>query len=361
MEEWNEYGELKEHVGPGAVAPGMASSSTAPSTPSKAPPSIETPTKIRFSADTPTKASQTAATNSPITMAMRQAGLDAAKKASDAKSQARAKVLGASESSNDAVKKLDNSTTPGVPPPSGTTEAASSVPLETSSTIANSTVDDARTVPKSVAEPAKGSGVTKKEISDTDSIVESGSEIVSDGGGGEIPAQADPKPLAKPVRESELTQRAHSDTDSVAESDSDVVSDGDGGENSDQDAKVNHKLLAEPVKESGLTEKGNSGTDSIAERDSDAVSDEDEGESPDQDSSATQIEPRDRSSGEEENVGDSEISASREVTNKEKPTIGYQDLIKAAGGLGLTGGPLLDHTKLETKSTTDTNQAKSEG
>jgi hypothetical protein len=262
VEEWNEYGELKEHVGPGAMAPGTASSSTAPSTPSKAPPSIETPTKIRFTAETPTKASQSAATSSPMTIAMRQAGLEAAKKACDAKSQARAKVFGASESSNDAVKKLDNSTTSGIPPPSGTTEAASPVPPETGPTAAKPTAEHVGANSKSLAEPAKGPGLAGKGNSDTESIAESGSEVLSDG---------------------------------------------------------------------------------------------DEVESPDQDNPATtQFEPRNGSSGEEDR--DSEISASGKVTNKEKPKIEDQDLAKAAGELGITGGSLLDHTKLETKSTTDADQ-----
>ena len=154
MEEWNEYGELKEHVAPGATAPDVATPSLAPSTPSKAPPSIETPTKIRFTSETPTKASQSAATGSPLTLAMRQAGLEAAKKASDAKSQARTKVLGGSETSNDAAKKLENSTAPGIPPPSGTTDASPAITPETDSTTAESKVDDVETT-KSLKEPAQ--------------------------------------------------------------------------------------------------------------------------------------------------------------------------------------------------------------
>lgn len=177
MEEWNEYGELKEHVSPGAVAPAMATPSSTPSTPSKAPPSIETPSKVRFTAETPTKASQSAATSSPLTIAMRQAGVEAAKKASDAKSQARAKVLGVSQASNDTAKKVDNSTAAGLPPPSGITEAASAIVPETGSTTAKSTADDAETS-ESLTEPTQDSGSAGKGDSDPDSIVQSGSHVL---------------------------------------------------------------------------------------------------------------------------------------------------------------------------------------
>lgn len=180
MEEWNEYGELKEHVGPGAVAPGMATPSSAPSTPSKAPPLVETPTKVRFTAQTPTKASQSAAPSSPLTIAMRQAGLEAAKKASDVKSQARAKGLGVSEASNDAVRKLDNSTAPGVPPPSGTTEAASARAPETSSSTAKSTADNIETT-TSLTEPTQESGSAGKGDSNADSPATRVSQAISEG------------------------------------------------------------------------------------------------------------------------------------------------------------------------------------
>lgn len=174
MEEWNEYGELKEHVSPGAVAPGMATPSSAPSTPSKAPPLVETPTKVRFTVETPTKASQSAAPNSPLTIAMRQAGLEAAKKAGDVKSQARAKGLGLSEASNDAVRKLNDSTAPGVPPPSGTTEAASARAPETSFTTAKSTADNAETT-------TSLTGPTRKGDSNPDSPAIKVSQALSEG------------------------------------------------------------------------------------------------------------------------------------------------------------------------------------
>ncbi len=200
VEEWNEYGELKEHLSTGAIAPGTLTPSSAPSTPSKAPPVVETPTRVRFTAETPTKASQSAATGSPLAFAMRQAGLEAAKKASDAKSQARAKVLGVGEASDNLVKKDDTSAAPGVRPPSGTAGAASTVTPETRSTSAKITANDTETGSKPYteltkeAEPAgKGDSNAKpsteptkepkppgKGASDSDSVTNSGSHAVSE-------------------------------------------------------------------------------------------------------------------------------------------------------------------------------------
>lgn len=143
MEEWNEYGELKENVGTGA-APSISTPS-APSTPSKAPKPADSPSKVSTSTTTPSRPQQSTATDSPLTTAMRQAGLEAAKKAGEAKSQARAKVSGESKASSDALKKLDNSTAAGLPPPTGKTEASSFKALETRS---SNTVPHGTTIPE---------------------------------------------------------------------------------------------------------------------------------------------------------------------------------------------------------------------
>ncbi|MCJ1268691.1 hypothetical protein MMC22_008579 [Lobaria immixta] len=143
VEEWNEYGELKENVGTGA-APSISTPS-APSTPSKPPKPADSPSKVSTSTTTPSRPQQSTTTNSPLTTAMRQAGLEAAKKAGEAKSQARAKFSGESKASSDALKKLDNSTAAGVPPPTGTTEASSFKALETGS---STTEPKGNTVPE---------------------------------------------------------------------------------------------------------------------------------------------------------------------------------------------------------------------
>ena len=179
MEEWNEYGELKEHVSPGAVAPTVTTTLSTPSTPSKPAPSSESPSKVRFTAETPTKASQAAATGSPRTIAMRQAGAEAAKKASDTKSQARAKILGDSQVSDGIAKKLDSSTTPGLPPPSGTTEAADAISPETVSTTTKFTADDAKTT-EPLTELRQNLGSSGKGDSSSDVIGQSGSQVLSE-------------------------------------------------------------------------------------------------------------------------------------------------------------------------------------
>lgn len=140
MEEWNEYGELKDNVGTGAAIPPISTPS-APSTPSKAPQSADTPSKVSLSAATPPRPQQPSTTDSPLTTAMRQAGFEAAKKAGEARSQARAKAFGDSKASNDALKKLDNSTVTGLPPPTGTTEANSAKAPETRSSTGESKAD----------------------------------------------------------------------------------------------------------------------------------------------------------------------------------------------------------------------------
>lgn len=174
MEEWNEYGELKEHVSLGAASPAVATPSPTPSSPSKIVPLAETPSKVRFSADTPTKTTQSAATGSPLTIAMRQAGAEAAKKASDAKSQSRAKVLGVSQASG---PKMDNSTAPApeTPSQSRTTDTASAIAPEIGSTTINSTADNAETT-EVLTKPSEGLGSSGKGNSNSDRIVQSASQ-----------------------------------------------------------------------------------------------------------------------------------------------------------------------------------------
>ena len=156
-EEWNEYVELRDNLEPGPKPP-----PSAPATPSKVPagptsdslaktpatnpatPSKQTP--IISSTDTPPRPS-TSSTDSPLTTAMRQAGFEAAKKAGDAKSKARAEALRASRDkentpSSDTLRKLDNSGPTGMPPPSGTTEAVEAMKPETGITSAEGKADD---------------------------------------------------------------------------------------------------------------------------------------------------------------------------------------------------------------------------
>lgn len=156
VEEWNEYGELRDNVEPGpkpppsapvtpSKTPGAPSSdtmSTAPGmnpvTPSKPPPFIS-------STETPPRHTPSS-TDSPLTTAMRQAGFEAAKKAGDARSKARAEALQASKAqantpSSETLQKLDHSGPTGMPPPSGTTEAGEASKAETGNTSVQGNAD----------------------------------------------------------------------------------------------------------------------------------------------------------------------------------------------------------------------------
>lgn len=156
VEEWNEYGELRDNIEP---VPKPAPS--APATPSKVPsgPSSDTlsvapatnpvtpskPSPFKISAETPPRPAPSS-TESPLTTAMRQAGFEAAKKAGDAKSKARAEALQGSKiqadtPNSDILQKLDNSGPTGMPPPSGTTEAGEAMKPETGNTRAEGRAD----------------------------------------------------------------------------------------------------------------------------------------------------------------------------------------------------------------------------
>ena len=156
VEEWNEYGELRDNVEPGPKPP-----PSAPVTPSKTPgaPSSDTmSTALGMNSVTPSKpppfisSTETpprhnpSSTDSPLTTAMRQAGFEAAKKAGDAKSKARAEALQASKAQSDTpssetLQKLDHSGPMGMPPPSGTTEAGEASKAETGITSVQGNAD----------------------------------------------------------------------------------------------------------------------------------------------------------------------------------------------------------------------------
>lgn len=186
VEEWNEYGELKENVGgqggtatTATSAAGTPSKSYAlPTTPSKsATQSTNTPAKAPTSAiETPSRPTQATSTDSPLTTAMRQAGIEAAKKAGDAKTKARTDALDAAKGDNGSLEKLDNAGPIGMPPPSGTTEAEDAIMGKTGEAKLDGKADDVSSTtgirkggksPRSKEgdEPA-GKTVAKKEESD---------------------------------------------------------------------------------------------------------------------------------------------------------------------------------------------------
>ena len=168
MEEWNEYGELKENVEPAGLGTEPISTPTpsATSTPSKPPPSTTIPSNPSPApADTTTESSgPTSSTGSSpappatakeasFTTALRQAGFEAAKKANDAKTKARQDALAAAKSKHDGLQKLDNAGPSGMPPPSGITEAADSKEPETAGAVVESKADEV---------PVTGEGSTEE-------------------------------------------------------------------------------------------------------------------------------------------------------------------------------------------------------
>jgi hypothetical protein len=170
VEEWNEYGELKEHVEPAGTKAAPASTPTlsAANTPSKPSATSSTPFKtspapIKTTAESPRPTSSTdpsaaiapsTTTEAPLTTALRQAGFEAAKKATDAKSKARKDALEAAKAKDDSLQKLNNSGPTGMPPPSGITEAEDAIEPETAG---------AKVEGKADRVPVTGDGVTEAE------------------------------------------------------------------------------------------------------------------------------------------------------------------------------------------------------
>ena len=140
MEEWNEYGELKENIGPAPAAP-LTPTPSALNTPSKAPAiditPVTTPSKAPSLANTPSRPGPSSTIDSPLTTAMRQAGFEAARKAGDAKKASNAKIVAQAKSSgqtsvsSETLQKLDDSPSTRMPTPSGTTEGSSAKTSET--------------------------------------------------------------------------------------------------------------------------------------------------------------------------------------------------------------------------------------
>ena len=157
MEEWNEYGELKENLEPAGPRADPMSTPTpsAASTPSKPPPSTTIPSNPPPApADTTTESSGPTSSTGPspaptpavakeasFTTALRQAGFEAAKKANEAKTKARQDALAAAKSKDEGWQKLDSSGPTGMPPPSGITEAADAKEPETAGAVVESKAD----------------------------------------------------------------------------------------------------------------------------------------------------------------------------------------------------------------------------
>ena len=177
MEEWNEYGELQGQLG-SAPPPTVTPSASLSNTPSKAPTttsgtlSTSTPSKnppaVSFAENIPPKQAQATGTSikppaggveTSFSLAMRQAGKEAAEKA---KLKPKSSASKPSAPSDAPLAKLDNSAPSGVPPPSGITDTASAKAPDNGSADVASKAD---------AVPATGDvESTDKAVDDTTSL-----------------------------------------------------------------------------------------------------------------------------------------------------------------------------------------------
>lgn len=216
MEEWNEYGEIKDNLsfsGPQAAATPTPSAANTPSKPPSAP-SAGTPLKSSTtSTDAPSETtsaatttssrspaelpSSTSSTEAPITIAMRQAGFEAAKKAGDAKAKARTDALDSMKAKDEGLQKLDNSGPTSIPPPSGTTEASDAIKGSSSGANIESKADCVPTTDDPEVLEGKGQATdipTSKEAeaAANESILQDKSHVVLMGHG-QTPVEGSPR------------------------------------------------------------------------------------------------------------------------------------------------------------------------
>jgi hypothetical protein len=115
VEEWNEYGELKQHINvvPESSTPALSAAPTPSGTPSK-PPKTDENKKPESSSSSESPKPPAGAQPTSFTLAMRQVGEEAARKAKDAKNKAAGEPNSA-EKGNDTKKAANQPTA--VPPP----------------------------------------------------------------------------------------------------------------------------------------------------------------------------------------------------------------------------------------------------
>lgn len=173
MEEWNEYGELQDNVGGGAPTKAFTPSASANVTPSKPPAVVSLEDKAGKVGGGP---------QTPITLAMRKAGEEAARKAGDMKTQGTGsgKSIG---TSSETVQKLDQSAP--IPPPSGTTDASvaispepaegssTSQAVETAASSTSSVEAQGLDVPKEAVVKHRGSNVSSASAEEIRSVEQS--------------------------------------------------------------------------------------------------------------------------------------------------------------------------------------------
>ncbi|KAI9819597.1 MAG: hypothetical protein M1827_007047 [Pycnora praestabilis] len=152
VEEWNEYGELKDNIGPvpGSMATPSASAQVTPSKPSLQP-SVSTPLDNKEESK---PAGVTGGVPTPFNAAMRQVGEEAAQKAKQSKTKSSNEAIAQKTpsmppASGETMATLDNSAP--IPPPSGTTDAISAAAPETMDSSSHSKADTTGAVTQELA------------------------------------------------------------------------------------------------------------------------------------------------------------------------------------------------------------------
>lgn len=246
VEEWNEYGELKENVEPAGTkaAPASTPTPSAANTPSRPSAASSTPSKpspapIKTTAESPGPTSSTdplpanapsTTTEAPLTTALRQAGFEAAKKATDAKSKARKDALEAAKAKDNSLQRLDNSGPTGMPPPSGTTEAEDAKEPETAGPKVKGKADHVPVTGDGVAEVEDGVPSAKKaaKVANTALMDDQSEEVLEGTGQAEPPAQnaQDIPSLASPPPADEVSSASEVEaaaTESIAKDKSHAI------------------------------------------------------------------------------------------------------------------------------------------
>jgi len=175
VEEWNEYGEIKDNL---SFSTQPASTTNTPSKPPSAAPASTTISPSKLGTETqpsPSSPSQppssatpsSASADNPITAQMRQLGIEAARKASDAKKKPKTSASESSDIKSETLQKFDNAGPPGMPPPSGTTEAETAKAPETANANVSSKADEKLTVKEFIEERSKKAGDEEAGVEET--------------------------------------------------------------------------------------------------------------------------------------------------------------------------------------------------
>ena len=146
-------------------------------------------------------------TEAPLTTALRQAGFEAAKKATDTKTKARKDALEAAKVKDESLQQLDNSGPVGMSPPMGTTEAKDAKEPETAGAKVEGKAEEVPTTGDRATEVDEEVPSAKEaEEGANKSILTDGSEVLEGTGQAEPPAppSQDIPSLASPPQADEV-------------------------------------------------------------------------------------------------------------------------------------------------------------